>query len=209
MIKLGSRAADYIFDIRYGIETHKWVQLDNLTIESVNKESGYCYQPTRVRPLRELFQAIMPLVPAEGALVDFGCGKGRVLIVASEFGFKEVIGVDFSKELCEIARSNCAVYKVRTKSLTEFHIIEADVADYAINPDDVVIFMFNPFNERVMASVLINICTSLERSPRKILLIYHNPEYDQVFGLCDDFVKVDDLSFWGYKFSVYSTSPAF
>jgi SAM-dependent methyltransferase len=155
---------------------------------------------------QEVFRAILPLIPAQAALVDFGCGKGRVLIVASEFGFKQVRGVEFSKELCEIARRNCAIFKARAGVRTEFRIIEADVADYPIHPDEMVIFLFNPFNERVMASVLINICASLELSPRKILLIYHNPEYDQVFELCDDFVKLDDLDYWGYKFTVYSSS---
>ena len=204
-IKLGSWLAEYWFDMRYQVETLRAVELDDLTIESENKVSGFSYQPTRVLPLRKLFQLILPLIPAESVLVDFGCGKGRVLIVASEFGFKEVRGVEFSQELCEIARSNCAIYKARTGVHTEFRIIQADVADYAVNADEMVIFLFNPFNERVMASALINICASLELCPRKMLLIYHNPEYDQVFEVCDDFVKLYDLNYWGYKFTVYSS----
>jgi predicted RNA methylase len=34
------------------------------------------------------------------------CGKGRPLIVAAAMGFKTVIGVEFVRELVEVAREN-------------------------------------------------------------------------------------------------------
>jgi predicted RNA methylase len=40
------------------------------------------------------------------SFVDFGSGKGRVLLVASHYPFREVVGVEFSPELQKIAEGN-------------------------------------------------------------------------------------------------------
>jgi predicted RNA methylase len=133
---------DYLYDLNYGTDTITQRELDYLTIESENKERGVRYQPTRVMLLRKLFEKIRPIIPADPVLVDFGCGKGRVLLVASEFGFKEARGIEFSPELCKIARDNCAIYRKRTGTSTDFQIIEADVTNYRINSNENIFFMF-------------------------------------------------------------------
>ena len=46
--------------------------------------------------------------------MDLGCGKGRVLMLAVEYGFARVTGVDYSASLCEIARRNLDVLRART-----------------------------------------------------------------------------------------------
>lgn len=114
--------------------------LDSLTIKSQNKEQGCRYQPTRVVPLRRLPQQIMPLVPANSVLVDLGCGKGRVVLIASQFGFKEVRGIEFAHELCEIARKNCARFRAIKGIVVECSIIEADATLYTIRSGETALF---------------------------------------------------------------------
>ena len=38
--------------------------------------------------------------------IDFGSGKGRCLLMAGILGFKNVIGIEFAKDLCEWAKRN-------------------------------------------------------------------------------------------------------
>jgi SAM-dependent methyltransferase len=38
--------------------------------------------------------------PEQFCFLDIGCGKGRALIIATEYGFKDLIGVDYSAKLC-------------------------------------------------------------------------------------------------------------
>ncbi len=205
VLKSYSIIADHLFDIWYGIDTCKWAELSDLTIHnSVNREKGYPYQPTRLVPLRKLFNVINSIIPPDSVLVDFGCGKGKVLLAASEFGFKEVRGVEFAHELCEIAEKNCAVYKARKGFITEYRIIECDVTDYDINTDENVFFMFNPFDETIMAKVLCRIAASLQVKHRPILVIYYNPKYAHVIEQRDAFGRLREFNFWGYKFTVYS-----
>jgi predicted RNA methylase len=195
---------DHLFDIRWGIDTCTWSELAELTIDSDNKERGVGYQPTRVMPLRKLFNAIKPMIPTDSVLVDFGCGKGRVLLIALEFGFREVRGVEFAHELCEIAKNNTGVYKAKTGFTTECRIIECDVSNYAINKDENVFFMFNPFDETILIRVLCNIAASLQLQRRKIFIIYYNPKYGHVIEQGGDFERLREFSFWNHKFTIYS-----
>jgi predicted RNA methylase len=195
---------DQLFEIRYRIETSKWEPLAELTIDSDNKERGVTYQPTRVMPLRKLFHVLEPIIPSDSVFVDFGCGKGRVLLVASEFGFSKVIGVEFARELCEIARENCIAYKAHKGFCTEYQIIYCDVSNYVINTDENVFFMYNPFDETILTKVLCNIVASLKVKPRKILIIYYNPIYGYAIEHLNDFSKLQEYCFWTYKFAVYS-----
>jgi hypothetical protein len=87
-----------LFDLRYGTDTVSFAELDGLTIRGQNAAEGTPYQPTRLRFVRQVLSALRP--PQEGAFVDFGCGKGRVLLLAADYGYRRVTGVEFAKELC-------------------------------------------------------------------------------------------------------------
>lgn len=206
IFKLHLLLADFFFDFKFGVDTCGIFQLDDLTVSGDNRERGNEYKPTGVMLLRKMFDLIKPMIPDDGVLVDFGCGKGRVLLVASEFGFREGRGVEFAKELCTIARSNCAAYKNRTNSSTEFRIIESDAMHYPVQSDDNVFFMFNPFDEAVLNRVLDNIALSLEVRPRKMLIIYCNPVFSRQIEERDVFVKLREFDFWGNHFAVYSNA---
>ena len=207
MYRIVVRFADYYFDIRYGTDTRSWLELNGLTIESDNlKRAGLGrYEPTRVLYLRKLFHNIKSMIPTHGAFVDLGCGKGRVLLIASEFGFAKVRGVEFAHELCEIALKNCAVYRDKTELGTEFRIIESDAAGYAINNDENVFFMYNPFDDVVMNKVLDNIAASLEMQPRRIWIIYNYPVHGNTIEEHGSFVKKRDFVL-GHHCAVYTNS---
>ena len=73
-------------------------QLEDLGIASENKQRGVRYEPTRARPFRTLLRRLDP--PTSSGFVNVGCGKGLVLVIAAEYGFKRVVGIEFSQELC-------------------------------------------------------------------------------------------------------------
>lgn len=196
--------ADPLFDIRYGTDTGGWARPEGLTIASPNRDRATTSMPTRVRPLRLLFNTLAPMVQTKGAFVDFGCGKGRALLVAAESGFREVRGVEFAHELCEIAKRNCEIYNRRTGKWTSFQVIESDAVDYAIRDDEDVFFMFNPFDEVVMNEILNNLAASILKQPRKLLIIYNNPRFGELIERHDRFLKTKDLVLSGNRFTLYS-----
>lgn len=202
-LKVHAILSDPLFDIKYGTDTGKIIDLKNLTIKSPNIKYGIRYQPTKVIYLRKFLQQIKAIIPAKPVLVDFGCGKGRVLLIASEYGFNELRGIEFSHELCEIAKINIDIFRSRNKTDAVFRIIESDVTKYSVQSDENVFFMFNPFSETVMEQALNNISTSLKEWPRKILIIYVNPIEDKFIDSFDGIRKVRKY-LYGYPFVVYT-----
>lgn len=196
-----SYCVDYLFDMKYKTDTFSFVELDALGVDDAKREHARMYQPTDMVPLRNLFKALR-IQPGK-VLVDLGCGKGKVLLIASEFGFKEVRGVEFSPLLCDIASNNCSTYKGRTKTNTLFAIFKSDVLDYRIKDDEDVFYLFNPFDTYILKQVLENILASLQRRERKIWIIYRNAVHRGMVEEKMNPITVLDFTFWGFNFVVF------
>ena len=203
--KLAGPYCDRKFDRDYGVETCAIRNPDTLTIQSENREQGYRYQATRVLPLRKMLSHLRRQLPAGSVLVDFGCGKGRVLLLAAEQGFA-ARGVEYSSELCEIARRNVAAFKSKTGSKMEMSVIEGDVTTYEVRPDEAVFFLFNPFEPPIFERAVANLAASLERQPRELRLVLYlpNEQYHEAILARPQFQLASRHRFRGYQFAVYS-----
>jgi predicted RNA methylase len=199
-----SKIGDRLFDLRYGTDTAQEVLLTDLAIDSANKGYGVNYMPTHARPLQHLLRDLQ--LPNEGTFVDLGCGKGKTLLIAAQWGFRKVVGVEFSPELCDQARRNVEIFQSRVPVRSEFEIIQADVAKYQIRPDENVFFMFNPFEEPVMRDVLKNIAQSVEESPRRVWLLYNHPTHDDLILKYSAFIQQKLARYGACEFSVYLLS---
>jgi len=110
----------------------------------------------------------------DSTFVDFGCGKGAALVYASGFEFKKLIGIEFSKQLSEIASCNLRKHMVKTGRIMDYEIINLDASEYIIPAEADCFYFFNPFDEFLLDRVLQNIIRSLEENQRKILIVYMN-----------------------------------
>jgi hypothetical protein len=204
--KISGLIADGFFDRKYGTETSTISYLDKFTIESRNREHGARYEPSRVLPVRNMLAVLRQMTPADNVLVDFGSGKGRVLMLACQAGFREVRGLEFAAELCETARNNWKLFQAKTGLNSEFRVIQTDVTDYLIQREEGVFFLFNPFDDIIFRKVLDNIALSLKSHPRKILIVISLPslQYRQAVEQRKEFALSREFKFWGVDFSVYS-----
>ena len=78
---------------------------------------------------------MQPLQPADFAdrlVLDMGCGKGRHLRVVSQFGAREVIGVDLS-EAVDVAFAN-------TRDLDHVHVVQGDIFQMPVVRDFALAF---------------------------------------------------------------------
>ncbi|WP_417370883.1 hypothetical protein [Gelidibacter japonicus] len=192
---------DRYFDAKYQIDTYNWVSKEDLIVEGAVAEHASLYQATRVLPLRKLFKILN--LDKNTVLMDIGSGKGRVLLVASEFNFKEVRGIEFSSNLCKIAIKNIENYKSKVVTETTFDIINIDASQYEFRDDESVIFMFNPFGDYILNKVLKNIEMSLKRNERKLLIIYAYPVNRSLIEKNIPIKKIDNYKFWDMVFAVY------
>ena len=175
---IANRMFDCYFDFKYKTDTRNKISLQDLTVTGENKERGSFYQPTMALSFNRLLETIT--LPPESVLVDFGCGKGRVLLLAVLRGVKKAVGIEFSPELCRIAENNVKIVEEARGTRLDITVIEGDVTGYEIEDDQNVFFLFNPFDDVVLGAVVKNIQKSLRRTPREIVIIYYNPVHSHI-----------------------------
>jgi SAM-dependent methyltransferase len=163
-----------LFDRAAGIDTSRVVRLRELGLA---KESRVDYEPS---PLRALGR-VLPRreVGPDDVFIDFGCGKGRVVMQAAMYPFRKVIGVELSGALCDIARQN--VDRARSQFICrDIELVNQDVLDYSIPDDVTIVYFYNPFEGAIFAAVVEKLVESLRRNPRMLRVIYMNPVEESV-----------------------------
>jgi SAM-dependent methyltransferase len=184
----------HAFDQTHGTDTGGFIPSANLSATSLSNvySNGY----VAIAP-SALVQAIsdLPLQPERFTFVDLGCGKGRALLIAAEFRFRSVVGVEFAPALCHIAREN-----VRTIPESErITIINQDAGTLTYPDTPLLIFLYNPFLAPVLRRVLANLERQLRKSPRETYVLYaQNPRFTKVLN---KFPFLQELSEKSYELS--------
>lgn len=137
------------------------------------------YQPTE----RELFHQMMKTLAAhidfsQFTFIDLGSGKGRTLLMASDYPFRRILGVELLPSLNEIAQQNLEKYHSESQKCFAIESICADATTFVPPEDALVIYLFNPFAESGLQRALRNLEKSLSEHPRPIYVVYHNPQLE-------------------------------
>ena len=176
-----NRVRGYWFDVTHGVDTGGRLHLCDLDILSANRDRGHYYLATPVRTLRSIFAALRKETE-NFTLVDFGSGKGRVLLVAAEYGFKRVIGVDFARDLTAVALHNIRHYAHPDRKCPDISAVCEDAAEFEIPDDNCVFYFFNPFDRELMSRICANIERSYRRRPRKMIVVLYHPRNIDLFN---------------------------
>jgi hypothetical protein len=163
--------ADRKFDEQQGVETAGWVRVPELDTESPNREHAVRYQPSSV----DEFQLLMSKLRVDHrrfTFVDYGSGKGRVLMLASAYPFKRILGIEFAESLDRIAQENIATLGADASRI-ETIVIDATAFDPPAEP--LVLYFFNPFGLPVLRPVLERVRTSLGHDPRPAYIVITGP----------------------------------
>lgn len=156
------------------------------------------YEPTPYDTLDALFEQYE--LPKGGRLVDYGCGKGRVLFYVHHYFHKAVVGVEMDSQLYREALLNETTYlQKKRKNLPSISIENQLAEQYVIQSDDQLFFLFNPFSLQVFITVIHHILKSVESNPRTVDVILYYPSeeyhyyllYDTPFELLQE-VKIED-----------------
>jgi SAM-dependent methyltransferase len=106
--------------------------------------------------------------------VDIGSGKGRVLCCAAQYPVKQVVGVDLSDALCQVARDNAGRMRGRRAPIS----VETTLAQEFDYSTSTVLFLFDPFGAETLGPLLEKIGRDARGSVR---IAYANPSHDEVF----------------------------
>lgn len=175
---------------KYNLNTTGLDRLRRLSIKGENLAHASIYQASHFYILEKGFDYLRS-INENNNITDFGCGKGRALVVAAYFGFQNITGIDFAKALCNAAEQNVKRANLAHPS-AQFDIVCDDVVNYQIKKEQNVFFFFNPFDEVVMLKVVKNILASLKGKSRKVYIMYVNPVHKEIFlsaGFKEEYYK--------------------
>lgn len=168
-------------DRRFGVDTCGVLSAEDLDLSLADKSEAFCYEPTPVLVLRSMLKAL-PIDHSMCTSVDFGSGKGRVLLLASEYAYKQIIGVEFSRCLHTFATKNLTIWNDPKRRCFNIKSVCVDARDDELPLDPLVLFFFTPFKPSVGCQVIRRILESLAKHPRSVQVLY--------YGGRQDFIKV-------------------
>jgi SAM-dependent methyltransferase len=168
------------FDQRFGVETGGLVEGRELRSGHRNDAFNTAYYgmaPSRFQRVMELWIADESHAAiGDYSFVDVGCGKGRAVMMASEFGFRQVVGVELHAGLARIAKANLAVWTAAGRAVCPVRIVCEEATEFVFPEGASLLYLFHPFAAPVMKRLIERIEADFAGRPGMLDLIYFNPE---------------------------------
>lgn len=180
------------FDAAHGVETGGLVPAGGLTTGHAHDRHVTAYYgvaPSILRQMVELWRTTSPKHrTARYCFVDIGAGKGRAMLVASELGFRRVIGVELNPTMADIAQANIDHW-VHTHTadntapaIAPIRLLEQDALELDLPAGPCVLFLFHPFEAPLMKQFLRRIEAQFADRPGELDVLYVNAECASVFA---------------------------
>jgi SAM-dependent methyltransferase len=174
---------------RYGDAEYDWQHRVNTTSAAVgwrNRLLGAFhspYQPTEAALFHEMIEALRKQSQSDFhdfVFLDLGSGKGRTLLMAADYPFRRIVGVELLPTLHQAAQENLSKYRSESQKCFSLESICADATDFPLPVEPIVLYLFNPFPEAGLKRVIANLEQSLREHPRVVYVLYHNPLLEHV-----------------------------
>ncbi len=167
------------FDWRHGTDTGLPMPRGRYQHKPQRFDHGFMYASSWTSEVGKAFAVTHAYLGASfesWTFIDIGCGKGKVVMQWRQLGQahgleQRCIGIDYYAPLVQIAQANHQ--KVFADS-GEFFVLEASAADFTEWGEQVIAYLYNPFDEVVLATVM----QTLVR--QRAILIYNNPVHAKV-----------------------------
>jgi hypothetical protein len=162
------------------------------------------YQPTEATLFHEMLDSLK-INFRDFIFMDLGSGKGRTLLMASDYPFRRILGVELISSLHVVAQSNIAAYRKNSQLCFDLKSICADARDFEFPVAPTVLYLFNPLPASGLNVVLEKMKQSLQNSPRSLYVLYHNPEHENLLAACSCLKKVGGT----HQYAVYVAIASF
>jgi SAM-dependent methyltransferase len=147
-------------------------------------EYRYPYEPTPYRVLERL--ADSGLIGQGDAVLDYGCGKGRVGFFLTHRTKANTIGIEYDARIYEDALENQKTASVKP----DFVLTRAE--EYKVPAEVNRCYFFNPFSVEILHTVMARIIESYYENPREVFLFFYYPSDEYISYL----MTVNELEFY-------------
>jgi hypothetical protein len=182
------------FDLEFGVRTSGLVAGRNLKTGHRADRHNTAYfgvAPSVFQEMIVRWRRLKSAAPIdEFTFVDLGAGMGRALLLAAEFPFRAVVGVELNPTLARIGRRNMSVWRKAGRALAPMRMVCRDAAEFALPAGPCIVFLFNPFGAPVFRRILKSWNTGLAGREQKLDILYVNNEQERVLRVQPGFARL-------------------
>ncbi|SRR6266567_3651968 len=175
------------FDITHRVDTSGLFYAEDLSSGHANDQHSAGYYATAPSLLHGAIARWSSSILSVGlalndyTLLDIGCGKGRVVLLASECAFRTIVGVELNPSLARIANKNLKRWMRKPRACGDVKIVNDDFFSVAIPDGPVVLYLFNSFEHELVQRLLDRLLEISATRSHPIDLIYIHPEFGEIF----------------------------
>ena len=173
---------------RYGDVDFDWDYRVDTTSANVSRRAdllailaGCRYQPSDPALFHESIRSL-GIDYRQFQFIDVGSGKGRTLLMASDYPFHRIAGVEAVPALHRVALENIRKYRSESQKCFDLESVCGDARDFQFPEAALVLFLFHPLPEPGLREVMANLRVSLRELPRPVYVVYHNPLLEHVLA---------------------------
>lgn len=192
------KPAVHPFDLAHGTETSGLLSgkviARGTEFAPAELTAYYGIAPSILRSLLDLWlRELHPQAPIERTVfLDVGAGKGRAILLASQYPFLRVEGIELNPTLAAVARSNIAIWAESQQStmLSPLELHEADATRVPLPAEPTLAHLFHPFEDRLLRRFLRHVEKDLTAHPRPFDLLYVNAEHGSLIDRHSAFTRI-------------------
>jgi precorrin-6B methylase 2 len=159
------------FDKRYSTDTASIINHDELEMSDHEAQRHATVYATLPERFIGYLISHLGINYQEYDFVDIGCGKGRVLLVASSFPFRSICGIELSRPAFEIAERNIRTYRCADQKCFNIQIRNVDARYFEPHIANTVYYFYQPFDNVTLAEVLTKLSSKLRGQGKMIYVI--------------------------------------
>lgn len=175
------RAADDAFDHRWGTDTGGVRTVGSLGVNSADSHRLHGYQAAQDAIFDRLLDTLA-IDPTNYGFLDYGSGKGRILLLAALRPFAHVTGIEIAPAMHTIAQANIALFArnapVRSGPVRS---LCCDARAFDPPPGPIVSWFYNPCHGEILRPMVARLEECHAAAPRPIWALYLEPLFPEAF----------------------------
>lgn len=172
-----ARTVDSGFDARFGTDTNAELTPEEASIPAERRDGATMYLPSMDRDLDAMLAALgwTDVELADTTFIDIGSGKARVVLLGAMRRFREVVGVELSPVLHEIAIANLGIVRRAGALVSPVRLQLGDATELDVPRGPFIAYLYHPFREPIATQVVGRLLASLAKTPRPAAILYGHP----------------------------------
>jgi SAM-dependent methyltransferase len=165
--------ANRAFDRRHGTDTADEIGLVETGVSGEQARAGNgVYRPLWEGAFHDALRTV-GVAFDDYSFVDLGCGKGKLLMLASAYPFARIVGVEYSPGLLAIAQRNLTVFRTAEQKCHQLEAVLGDARHWRLPPGPVLVLIFNSFDPATTREVMRGIDAEAKRD-EPLFVLYVN-----------------------------------